>query len=55
MDGHAYERDASSTKTQSVFLKNVLDLPKISVNEVKAMGTEIRMNNIQNRRTDQDK
>ena len=35
---------------EDVFLKNVLDLPETTVNEVKAVGTEIRMNNIRNRR-----
>jgi len=37
---------------KDLFLKNVLDLSKTEVNEVKAVGTEIRMNKIQNRRTD---
>ena len=41
-----------SPTLEDVFLKNVLDLPKTAVNEVKAVGTEIRMNNIRNRRTD---
>ena len=31
---------------ENVFLKNDLDLPQPLMNEVKAIGTEIRMNNI---------
>ena len=34
---------------QNVFLENNLDLPKPLMNEVKAIGTEIRMSNIRNR------
>ena len=34
---------------ENVFLKNDLDLPQPLVNEVRAVGTEIRMNNIRNR------
>ena len=34
---------------ENVFLKNDLDLPQPLMNEVKAIGTEIRMNNIRNR------
>ncbi len=33
---------------EDVFLKNDLDLPQPLVNEVKAVGTEIRMTNIRN-------
>ena len=34
---------------ENVFLKNDLDLLQPLMNEVKAIGTEIRMNNIRNR------
>ena len=34
---------------EDVFLKNDFDLPQPLVNEVRAVGTEIRMNNIRNR------
>ena len=34
---------------EDVFLKNDLDLPQPLVNEVRAVGTEIWMNNIRNR------
>ena len=34
---------------EDVILKNVMDLPKPLVNEVRAIGTEIRMTNIRNR------
>ena len=34
---------------ENVILKNVLDLPQPLVNEVRAVGTEIRINNIRNR------
>ena len=34
---------------EDVFLKNDLDLPQPLVNEVKAVGMEIRMTNIRNR------
>ena len=34
---------------EDVFLKNDLDLPQPLINEVRAIGTEIRMNNIRNR------
>ena len=34
---------------ENVFLKNVLDLPQPLINEVRAVGTEIRMTNIRNR------
>ena len=37
---------------EDVFLKNVLNIPKTAVNEVKAVGTEIRINNMRNGRTD---
>ena len=37
---------------EDVFFKNVIDLPKTAVNEVKAIRTEIRMDTIRNRRTD---
>ena len=33
----------------NVFLKNVGDLPQPLINEVRAVGTEIRMTNIRNR------
>ena len=33
----------------NVFLKNYMDLPQPLMNEVKAIGTEIRMSNIRNR------
>ena len=33
---------------ENVFMKNDMDLPKPLVNEVKAIGTEIRMNHIRN-------
>ena len=36
---------------EDVFLKNTMDLPKTPVNQVKAVGTELRMNNIRNRPT----
>ena len=36
---------------EDVFLKNVINLPKTAVNEVKAIGTEIRMDIIWNRWT----
>ena len=36
---------------EDVILKNIMDLPKTPVNQVKAVGTELRMNNIGNRRT----
>ena len=35
---------------EDVILKNVFDLPKILATEVKAVGTEICMSNIQNRK-----
>ena len=44
-----------SPSLKDVFLKNILDLTKMPVNEVKAVGKEIGMNDIWNRRTDQDK
>ena len=34
---------------ENVFLKNSLDLPQPLMNEVKVIGTEIRMSNIRNR------
>ena len=34
---------------EDVFLKNDLDLPQPLINEVRVIGTEIRMNNIRNR------
>ena len=34
---------------EDVIMKNVVNLPETLVNEVKAVGTEIRMSNIQNR------
>ena len=34
---------------ENVFLKNDLDLPQPLMNEVRAVGTEIQMNNIRNR------
>ena len=34
---------------ENVILKNVLDIPKPLINEVRAVGTEIRMSNIRNR------
>ena len=34
---------------ENVFLKNDLDLPQPLMNEVRAIGTEIRMTNIRNR------
>ena len=34
---------------EDVIMKNVVNLPKTLVKEVKAVGTEIRMSNIQNR------
>ena len=34
---------------EDVFLKNDLDLPQPLVNEVRAVGTKIQMNNIRNR------
>ena len=34
---------------ENVFLKNKISLPQPLVNEVKAVGTEIRMVNIRNR------
>ena len=34
---------------ENVFLKNDLDLPQPLMNEVKVIGTEIRMSNIKNR------
>ena len=34
---------------KDVFQKNIMDLPMPLVNEVKAIGTEIRMTNIRNR------
>ena len=34
---------------EDVIMKNVINLPKTLVNEVKAVGTEIRMSNIRNR------
>ena len=37
---------------EDVLLKNVINLPKTAVNEVKAIGTDIRMDNIRNSRTD---
>ena len=40
---------------EDVFLKNVMNLPKTPVNQVKAVGTELRMSNIQNRRPTPDK
>ena len=39
---------------EDVFLKNVLDLPKMIINEVIAVGTKIRMSNIQNRKKNDD-
>ena len=33
---------------EDVFQKNIMDLPMQLVNEVKAIGTEIRMENIRN-------
>ena len=36
-----------------VLTKNVMDLPNASINEVKAFGTEVRMQNIRNRVTKQ--
>ena len=33
---------------EDVFQKNIMDLPMPLVNEVKAIGTEIRMTNIRN-------
>ena len=38
-----------SIALENVFMKNDMDLPKPLVNEVKAIGTEIRMNDIRNR------
>ena len=35
---------------EDVIMKNVMDLPKPLVNEVKAVGTEIHMTNMRNRR-----
>ena len=35
---------------ENVILKNEMDLPKTPVNQVKAVGTELRMLNIQNRK-----
>ena len=34
---------------EDVFVKNVMEFPKPLVDEVKAVGTEIRMTNIRNR------
>ena len=34
---------------EDVILKNIIELPTPLVNEVKAIGTEICMNNIRNR------
>ena len=34
---------------EDVILKNVINLPKTLVNEVKAVGTEIQMSSIENR------
>ena len=34
---------------ENVIIKNDMDLPKPLVNEIKAIVTEIRMNNIRNR------
>ena len=34
---------------EDVFLENEMALPKPLMNEVKVIGTEIRMNNIRNR------
>ena len=42
---------------EDVILKNVMNLPRTPVNQVKAVGTDIRMHNIHNRRqleTDRD-
>ena len=36
---------------EDVILKNIMDLPKTLVNQVKAVRTELRMHNIHNRRT----
>ena len=38
-------------KLEDVFMKNVMNLPKTPVNQVKAVGTELRMTNIRNRPT----
>ena len=35
---------------EDVFLKNDLDLPQPLINEVRVIGTEIKMNNIRKRR-----
>ena len=35
---------------EDVLVKNVMDLPDHSINEVKAVGTEIRIENIRNHR-----
>ena len=40
---------------EDVILKNIMDLPKTPANQVKAVGTELRIHNICNRRTAQDK
>ena len=34
---------------ENVFLKNNLDLPQPLMNEIKVIGTEMRMSNIRNR------
>ena len=41
-----------SLALENVFLKNEFSLPQPLINKVKAVGTEIRMNNIRNIRTD---
>ena len=40
---------------EDVFMENVMNLPKTPVNQVKAVGTELRMSNIRNRRPTPDK
>ena len=48
--GCADQRKKMPSGLESVLLDNLLDLPKESINKVKAVEGEIRMHNIQNRK-----
>ena len=41
-------------RLEKVLLDNIIDLPETRINEVKAVGQEIRMENIRNRRAVED-
>jgi len=37
---------------EDVCLENVMDIPETTINDVKAIGTEIRMDNVRNHRVE---